>query len=357
MTIDIDNLPLRGALGLLAIASLLSGGPAIGAGARPDDTSAAVAAQTRKVSAALHAYAQVRPVALLPARARAPGIVSGLHLRPGDRVAAGDVLAALKGPDIDAALAKRNADVRSAKAELEAARQSLQVRHQQKTERLGTRLQVYEAKGRVVRARAALQSAQAALAAAKSAERIVAPVDATIVKVRAANGQAVRAGEALVVLQGSGSLWLRARFYGQDADAVHTGMKGLFQPTDGHQSIPVRVRDVGGTVGKDGGRQVGLIATDAKPAWDNGQAGTVTLKGPARVVVTVPSRALILDGGQWWVLVSKDDHLHPQRVVPGVHRGDWTAIAKGLTAGERVVVRDAYLRFHRGVSGQYQPPD
>lgn len=345
---------LQRALCLLTVAALAAAAsPARSAG---DDLDTVVV-HTRRIAAEVRAYAQVEPVAVLPARAQLSGVVAELDVRPGDHVSAGEVLARLQGPDVQAALAKHKAAVRAAKAEIEADRGVLQVHRQRREERLGTRLQIYQAKGRLAGARASLQDAESALAAAQAATRIVSPVEATVLSVKAADGERVEAGEALAVLQGENSLWLRATLYGEDADAVRAGMQGEFRPSGGEPTIGVRVRDVMGRVHADGGRTIGLIATHSNSEWHNGEAGTVTLKGPARAMVTVPSRALVLDKGQWWVLVSNDGHLRKQRVVTGVRRGNWTAISKGLHEGERVVVRNAYLRFHRGVSARYQPPD
>ena len=71
----------------------------------------------------------------------------------------------------------------------------------------------------------------------------------------------------------------------------------------------------------------------------------------------IPTRALILDRGQWWVLVRRGGQDVRQQVVPGAADGSDTAILRGLSAGEQVVVTNAYLRFHRDVAARFQPPD
>ncbi|MGA7801920.1 MAG: hypothetical protein WCC36_14025, partial [Gammaproteobacteria bacterium] len=101
----------------------------------------------------------------------------------------------------------------------------------------------------------------------------------------------------------------------------------------------------------------GLTATVPKPHWHNGESGTVTLEGASRTLVAVPTEALILDGGRWWVLVHTGGGNHRQVVVPGPSRGEWTTIERGLQPGTAVVVQNAYLEFHRQVSRHYQPPD
>lgn len=89
----------------------------------------------------------------------------------------------------------------------------------------------------------------------------------------------------------------------------------------------------------------------------NGQFGTVTLNGAQRLLPVVPTRALVLDQGKWWVLVRTEKGEQPQAVVPGPAHGWQTVIESGLQPGEQIVVENAYLEFHRGISENYQPPD
>jgi len=129
----------------------------------------------------------------------------------------------------------------------------------------------------------------------------------------------------------------------------------------------VRVLTVAQTLAPDGGTQVGLLPVTSPVggdgraqlarAWRSGMWGTVTLTGTTRSLIEVPTRALILDRAHWWVLVWTPQGEERRQVVPGDTHGWMTAIASGLDAGERVVVENAYLEFHRGISRHYLPPD
>ena len=72
----------------------------------------------------LSAFARVEPISLVRLNAAQSGIVSGLRVLPGERVAAGERLGALQGPEIDALLARRRGAVVAAQGELAAARES-----------------------------------------------------------------------------------------------------------------------------------------------------------------------------------------------------------------------------------------
>jgi cobalt-zinc-cadmium efflux system membrane fusion protein len=71
----------------------------------------------------------------------------------------------------------------------------------------------------------------------------------------------------------------------------------------------------------------------------------------------VPTSALVLDRGRWWVLVRTARGDRPQPVVPGPALGWRTWIAAGLRAGQQVVAKDAFLKYHRDIAQSYQPPD
>ncbi len=302
------------------------------------------------------AYARVAPISLLPVRAPVAGQVSHLAVRPGDHVTARQPLLHLSGPRFDAMLARRRSALDEADASLRAARKSLTVERQKRRSHLSTRRRVAEAEAAVSKARAAVTGAQAALKAAQAARRLRAPLAGTVVSVPAADGERVNAGDRLLTLQPAHALWLRATYYGSDLAAIHPGMRGRFMPADGGKDIPVRVRSVFAQQ-RDGGQGIGLEAVGSPPHWVSGEAGTVELNGAARGAVAVPSRALVLDQGQWWVLLRGPHGARRQAVTPGPSRGEKTFVLGGLKPGEQVLATHAYLTFHRQVSRHYEPPD
>ena len=305
----------------------------------------------------LSAFARVEPISLVRLNAAQSGIVSGLRVLPGERVAAGERLGALQGPEIDALLARRRGAVVAAQGELAAARESRAAAHQNERLRLATREAVAHAQAELTRASAALSAARARLSAARKTVQLRAPVAGTVLTLAAADGERVSAGGTILTLEPANGLWLKAAFYGRAGTEVHPGMTGRFIPADGNPAVAVRVRTDFGAMRPDGAREAGLVAVGPHPAWTNGEAGKVTLEGSVVTLASVPTRALILDRGRWWVLVRKERREERREVTPGPSRGEWTLIERGLEPGARVVVENAYLEFHRGVARQYQPPD
>lgn len=317
--------------------------------ARAPTPAATVTVKAQPVTRALQAYGQVRPLALTQVRAVEAGVVSRLVL-PGEQVTAGQVLAVLGGAQAQSLLAERRSALRAASIQLAADRRKL-------AEHLATRQMIAADEAAHAAARGRLQVAVQTLT-------LRAPAGGQVLAVDAADGEQVAVGQLILTLQ-TGRPWLEATYYGADALAIRPGMTGRFQPASG-PAIPVRVRTVAQALGPDGGEQVGLLPamrngddSAAVPAqsWRSGQWGMVTLLEKTRPMVAVPTRALILDRARWWVLVRTPHGDRRRQVVPGPASGWLTYISRGLRPGERVVVQNAYLEFHRGISQRYSPPD
>lgn len=313
-------------------------------------------AKTQTIALHVTAYATVEPRSVLRLRAGVAGILQDVTVQPGDEVAAGTVLGRLAGPPVDALLGARQAELSAAEATLKGAQQELAIERQKLNARLSTRGAADRAAAALSNAQASRDRARAELSAAQDMATMRAPQAGRVLTVNAATGEHVAPGETMLTLLPADNLWLRATVYGSDTNAIRAGMSGQFVPASG-AVIPVTVRTVVGALNRDGGQIVNLTATGATPDWLDGEAGTVTVDGGTVTGVAVPTRALILDQAKWWVLVHTAKGDVPQQVTPGPSRGALTLIESGLAPGTAVVIANAYLEFHRGISEHYQPPD
>jgi biotin carboxyl carrier protein len=293
------------------------------------------------------AYGEVEPIARSSVMAIEPGVVEQLVL-PGEAVKAGQRLAVIAGVEAQSLLVRERSVLHAAAVRLAADRLK-QKAH------LVTRQQVAVAE-------ASYQAARGRLNVARAMLTLRAPLPGEVLAVDVADGQRVVAGQRLLTLQ-TGRLWLKATYYGKDALAIHPGMTGLFAPVSG-LPVAVRVQTVAAARAADGGERVMLApvllrnqAAEAGAFWHSGVWGKVKLAGPVRRMVAVPSQALVLDRGQWWVMVLTKDGLHRQAVLPGPARGWMTLIKQGLSPGTRVLVQNAYLAFHQNIAQRYTPPD
>ncbi len=317
----------------------------------------AVVAQLHPVTFHLDAYGQVEPIGVLPVDAAEAGVVEGLKVLPGMHVRAGQELAHLGGPTMRTLLMQSEANVRSARSQLEAAQKSLAILSEQFPAHLTTRQAVHQAENTQAQSQTALDNAQSRLDSVRQTMTVSAPENGTVLTLNGASGQLVSAGQPIVTLQPDNGLWLRAAYYGADLNAIRAGMTGRFTPADGSGPIAVRVCSVPGVLTAGGGESIALCPAALKVAWLSGEAGTVTLDLPRQMLVAIPTRALILNQGKWWVMVHTVKGDVPQEVVPGPASGWDTFIESGLAAGAKVVVNNAYLLFHASVTEQYQIPD
>lgn len=316
-----------------------------------------VEVRSRLITPHFTAYAEVVPIGTTKVRAAETGVIRSLVALPGETVLANQKMAQLQGPEISAQLTRLRTRVHSDRAILRSARQALTAERQKFGSHLTTRMAVYHAKAAVTQASARLVSSMSALQAAKAAVDVVAPVDGVVASLDVSDGDRVQSGQVLLTLQSHGRLWLRARYYGSLGHRIRIGTRGRFSRADGGRSIPVVVVSVGPAVGRGGGLPVRLQPISPGIQWRNGDFGTVRLDGRARHVVIIPTRALILDQGQWWVLLQTPNGKRKQRVTIGASRGFDTEIRSGLKPGARVIVTGAYLDFHQAFAQHYQSPD
>lgn len=336
--------------------------------ARARSSEGVVVVEAASVARRLTAYAQVRPIAPVRVRAALMGTVTATRVLPGSYVNAGEILARLGGARVDALLARKEGAVDAARARVVSDQSLLAIARQRLALNLDTRQSLLVAQSDLATANARLLATAAALRAANALRVLRAPANGRVLSLDAADGERVNAGQTVFVLQSDDRLWVSARYYGADAEAIRVGMTGTFRSVASAASVPVRVAAVAASLATDGGEVVGLVATGAAgsparrsphptPPWIDGERGTVTIDAGRRSMVAVPTDALVLDQAHWFVLVDTASGIDRREVVPGPVRGWQTFIEQGLTPGERVVAQNAYLEFHHGIAAHYTPPD
>jgi RND family efflux transporter MFP subunit len=305
----------------------------------------------------LRADARVSPVHLVTAKAGLTGVIEDLWVRPGQGLSAGAIIAHLGGPDQAKAMADAQAQLSAAEQNLTAATDAEQAVGSTYHLKLSDRAALDRAKVERAAAEARLASAKAELARLQALSTIVSPVAGAVVSLAAANGDRVEPGDPVLVLQRAHDLWLQAVFYGAPTTVFTPGRAARFLAVSGAKELAVRLAQVLPSLRPDGGLTAFFEPAVSEPQWRGGEAGEVVLAGEPQPAIAIPTAALILDQGRWWVLTKTAGGLHRQAVDPGPSRGEQALILHGLKDGEQVVVRDAYLLFHRDFGQHYTPPD
>ena len=310
-----------------------------------------VAATSALRTPQVSAFASVQTSGLMTIVPARSGDIAELAVQPGQIVVAGQVIARLGGPQVTAATVQAEAMLTSAQAVQRAARLALTIEQQKRQQHLSTDQLVDQATSALAATTAQLTVARANLDMLRETAHLRSPLAGVVHSVAVADGDTVTTGQVVATVQSGRGTWLKAILYGKPLPA---GATGIFTPGDGGPPIKVSLRGPLGSALPDGGVPVAL-----EPAGDlaPGMFGTVTLDLPARRVMLVPSEALILDKGRWWVMAHSPQGDQPVQVMPGPSQGYDTIIESGLRPGQDVVVTNAYLLYHRGVAALYHPPD
>lgn len=300
----------------------------------------------------IHAWARVESVAPLELRAPIAARVARVTVVQGQAVTPGTPLVQLAGPQVVGRLAAVRARVAATRRELDAAREeAASVRRNYPT--LADRRALAAAQATLAAAQGRFAEANAAEQTLRAQILLSSPVPAIVNAVSVAPGVDLPAGAPLLTLLPRGHLWLRAELFGV---SLPPASQGIFRPDEG-PSIAVRLVDELPARAANGARILNFAPLGTTTDWQAGETGELTISGAPRPAVAVPAGALILDAGRWYVLTESAGKLTAVRVTPGPARGDEMLILAGLQPGTPVVVRQAYLLYHRDIASHYTPPD
>lgn len=301
----------------------------------------------------VHAWAEVQPLAPLVLRTAVASRVAAVHVRPGEAVRAGEPLVTLGGPQFGAALAIARARWQAAQHELAAAERT--AASAKRTYPVVTnRAALDAAESALATAQSTLAATHAAFIALEAEQTLRSPAAARVSTVEVAAGTESPLGGAVLTLLPDKTQWLRVEWFGPRTPPPNA--IAHFVPAAGGSVTKVRLAATLPVRAPNGARVLNFVA--AGPAtWQAGETGDLIWQATPQTAVAVPAEALILNAGRWYVLSDAKGKLVALAVTPGPTRGTDVLITRGLAAGTPVVVRDAYLLFHRHFSAQYEPAD
>lgn len=188
----------------------------------------------------------------------------------------------------------------------------------------------------------------------KAQQTLRSPTAARVEAVQAAPGAQLPADTPVVTLVPEQSQWLHVEWF--DAKVPAPNATARFLLGNGEPVVPVRLVAALPARAPNGARILNFAPVGSSD-WQAGETGELVWQGLPQSAVAVPAESLILDAGRWYVLADVDGKLTAQVVTPGPTRGVDVLITHGLKPGVPVVVRQAYLLFHRDFAAQYAPAD
>ncbi|MFH1029166.1 MAG: efflux RND transporter periplasmic adaptor subunit [Pseudomonadota bacterium] len=295
------------------------------------------------------------PVSNAEATVAAPlaGIISTTKQLPfiGKKVAKGEIVAMIDPPiRPDAGIGQLGAAYAEAKNRAALAQKEYDRAKRLHDAKIAPLKRVEEAESSLSSARAALEPLEKAMVSVKGEGdgriAVRAPVSGTVVEVTAGAGKGVEAGQPILRIVNTGTLWLKANLpatelavAGKSINATFTvaGLTGEFKPSRlvsiGDMLDPqTRTLPVLFEVPNQSGRlKVGLFASVA------------IRTGSVAGALAVPKDALFEDEGRWFVFIQPSgEAFDRQEVKVGVEDGGFVQITSGLKGDERVVTRGSY---------------
>ena len=308
----------------------------------------------KELNSFLAATGELVPVSNAEATVSAPlsGIISTTRPLPfiGKKVAKGEVVALLDPPvRQDGGIGQLGAAYAEAKNRVALSQKEYDRAKRLHEAKIAPLKRVEEAEMALASARTALEPLEKAMGSVKGeGGRIAvrAPVSGTVVEVTAGAGKGVEAGQPILRIVNTGTLWLKANLpateigiAGKSLNATFSvaGLTGQFKPSrlvsvGDMLDTQTRTLPVLFEVPNSSGRlKVGLFANVA------------IRTGSVAGALALPKEALFEDEGRWFVFIQSSGEAFDRREVKiGVEDGGFVQITSGLKGDERVVTRGAY---------------
>ena len=275
------------------------------------------------------------------------GRVEEVMVRPGDRVEAGTRLLRIQSTGGG----QTRAEAEQAAARLEGAEESLRRYTTMVARGVGTELERFEAE---IRAREARIDAERTRKAGSLLGLgigpqvfLLAPTNGTVLTVGAAIGSVLKAGDEGIMEIGDPSrVWLEADVSEDDAARISCGQRAMVESLRGGRSAEAKVEVLTAQVDPATRRRRVYLAPvgDGLQWLTPGLLVEVRLSEPQDQLVLPVEAVLIKDGERRIVYVqAADGRLHPREVLVNPAAGGRVRVLKGLSPGERVVVKGALL--------------
>ncbi|HWU86418.1 MAG TPA: efflux RND transporter periplasmic adaptor subunit [Kofleriaceae bacterium] len=276
-----------------------------------------------------------------------PGRVVAVHVKTGDRVAAGDPLITLSSPEAAAA----RAALTTAQADHDASAAEVARQDRMAAGGVGIESEHAAARARLRQVEAELARAQttAALLGGAAGPTVVlrAPIAGTVIARRATVGSVAQpGGEPLIELGDPAALWVVAEVFERDLVQVHEGSEVDVELSAEGRAVPGHVVTVGSALTGSMRTAPVYIALDGTaPSLRAGMFGRAAIKTPAGRSIVLPAEAVLIEGGKRSIvyLDQGGGRFAAREVTVGRSVDGKVQVIAGLRAGDKVVVKGALL--------------
>lgn len=281
------------------------------------------------------------------------GIISTTRQLPfiGKKVAKGEVVALIDPPvRPDGGIGQLGAAYAEAKNRVTLAQKEYDRAKRLYDAKIAPLKRVEEAELSLASAKAALEPLEKAVGSVKGEGNgriaVRAPVSGTVVEVTAGAGKGVEAGQPILRIVNTGTLWLKVNVPATEIGVAAKSLNATFTVAGlPDQFKPSRLVSVGDMLdpqtrtlpvlfevpNQSGRLKVGLFTSVA------------IRTGSVNGALAVPKDALIEDEGRWFVFIQPSGEAFDRKEVKvGIEDAGFVQITEGLKGDERVVTRGAY---------------
>jgi cobalt-zinc-cadmium efflux system membrane fusion protein len=277
--------------------------------------------------------------------ARADGVITGVSLRLGDSVRAGQTVALIESREASAIAAERA----TAQARLTAARQALAREQRLFDAQITARQDLEAAQTVLAEAEAEARRTSSAAAAARVSRDgrstgVVSPISGRVTVSNATLGAFVSAGTELFRVANSSEIQIQAAVSADDANRIAPGDRASITLPEGE--VQATVRSITPGVDAQSRAATVLLNVSGVGGLRPGQAIAVRIfTRDARTTdgVSVPEEAIQTVEGQEVVFVRSASGFTAVPVIVGQRSAGRAQITSGLRAGQTVATRNAFL--------------
>lgn len=277
--------------------------------------------------------------------ARADGVITAVSLRLGDSVRAGQTVALIESREASSIAAERA----TAQARLTAARQALAREQRLFDARITARQDLEAAQTVMAEAEAEARRTSSAAAAARvsgdgRSTGVVSPISGRVTVSNATLGAFVTAGTELFRVANASQIEIQASVSADDAGRIAPGDRASITLPEGE--VQATVRSITPGVNAESRAATVLLNVSGVGGLRPGQAIAVRIfTRDARTTegVSVPEEAIQTVEGREVVFVRSASGFTAVPVIVGQRSAGRAQIASGLTAGQIVATRNAFL--------------
>ena len=277
--------------------------------------------------------------------ARADGVITGVSLRLGDSVRAGQTVALIESREASTIAAERA----TAQARLTAARQALAREQRLFDAQITARQDLEAAQTVMAEAEAEARRTSSAAAAARvsgdgRSTGVVSPISGRVTESNATLGAFVTAGTELFHVANASQIEIQASVSAEDAARIAPGDRASITLPEGE--VQATVRSITPGVNAESRAATVLLNVAGVGGLRPGQAIAVriyTRDAQTTGGVSVPEEAIQTVEGREVVFVRTAEGFTAAPVIVGQRSAGRAQITSGLTAGQVVATRNAFL--------------